>query len=138
MKFLNMNVTHWVKSRTMKVLCSIILIAVLGSCTKFLEERPSKTTSLVVTTADQLDALLGSYSSYYSEGNRTNIYSTDDFGFTKEIVDARASTFSMDAVKYALWDIEYMPDVGRETFWSGEYGKIFRANMVLEYLDRVP
>jgi len=92
---------------------------------------------LVVTTVDQLDALLASYGSYYQESNRTNIYSTDDYALTTAIYDARPAAYSVDGVKYALWDIEYMPDVGRETFWSGEYGKIFRANMVLEYLDRV-
>jgi hypothetical protein len=57
---------------------------------EFLEERPSKTTSLVVTTADQLDALLSRYAGFYAEGNRTPIYSTDDYGLDHGTVQCPA------------------------------------------------
>ena len=108
------------------------------SCVKFLDAAPSKTTSLVVTTTAQLDALLNSYTSFYSEGNRTAIYSTDDYGLTKQLYDARPGTFSsMATIEFMLWDIPYLPDDTREGFWSGEYRKIFSANMVLDYVDDV-
>ncbi len=109
----------------------------LGSCKKFLNEKPNKTSSLEVTKASQLDALLNAYSSFYTEGNRTAIYGTDDFGFTTSLYNARPGTFSMAAVLFGLWDIDYLPDDTREVFWSGEYRKIFTANMVLEYLPKV-
>lgn len=120
-----------------KVLCGITIMATLVSCSQFLDERPSKTTSLVVTTTDQLDALLGAYASFYLEPNRTNIFSSDDYGLPKNLYDARPGTFALQGIQFMLWDTEYLPDVIQETFWSGEYGKIFRANMVLSYLDRV-
>lgn len=123
-----------------KILKTSILLLVATTfvgCEKFLDERPSKTSSLVVTTTDQLQALFNNYGSFYQEGNRTLIYSTDDFGLNTQIYHARPSTFSMAAVEFALWDTEYLPDDGREVFWSNEYGKIFRANMVLESLGKV-
>lgn len=112
-------------------------VFLLSSCKKFLDEKPSKTSSLVVNNVDQLDALFSNYGQFYSEGNRTAIYSTDYYGLTKEIYDARPGTFSMAAIEFALWDIDNLPDDGREGFWSGEFKKIFYANMALEYAEKV-
>jgi tetratricopeptide (TPR) repeat protein len=109
----------------------------LQSCKKFLDEKPSKSTSLVVSNTEQLSALLNNYSQFYQQGNRTAIYSSDNFGLTTEIYKARPGTFTMAAIEFALWDIENLPNDGREGFWSGEYKKIFYANMVLANLDRV-
>lgn len=113
------------------------LALVLNSCTKFLEEKPNKTSAVEVTKASQLDALLNSYTSFYTEGNRTAIYGTDDYELTTQLYNARPGTFSMAAILFGLWDINYLPDDSREGFWSGEYRKIFTANMVLEYLPKV-
>lgn len=115
----------------------VIVSGLLHSCNKFLEERPSKSTSLVVSNTDQLNALLNNYATFYSEGNRTAIYSTDNYEFTTTIYNAKPGTFSMAGVEFALWDTKYLADDGREGFWSGEYRKIFNANMVLQNLDRV-
>lgn len=112
-------------------------VLLLSACKKFLDEKPSKTSSLVVNDVEQLDALLSNYGQFYSEGNRTAIYSTDYYGLTKQIYDARPGTFSMAAIEFALWDIDNLPDDGREGFWSGEFKKIFYANMVLEYADKI-
>ncbi len=118
-------------------LIMVTLMINFSSCDKFLEERPSKSSSLVVTTVDQLDALLSTYSTFYQEGNRTAIYSTDDYGLYTNLYNARPGVFSMAAIEFGLWDTQYLPDDGRETFWSNEYKKIFNANLVLSYLDKV-
>jgi starch-binding outer membrane protein, SusD/RagB family len=122
------------------LLCTVFTFG-LSSCKNsindFLEEAPSRTTSLVVTTTTQLDALLNNYSTFYSEGNRTAIYSSDDFSLTKALYDARPGTFSMATIEFMLWDIPFLPDDTREGFWSGEFRKIFYANMVLDYVDKV-
>lgn len=117
------------------LLAAVTLVAT--SCNKFLEEKPSKTSSLEVTKATQLDALLNTFNSFYAEGNRTAIYGTDHFELSTTLYNARPGTFSMAGVEFALWDISYLPDDIREGFWSGEYRKIFTANMVLEYLTKV-
>lgn len=123
------------------LLVCFAVIANLTACNKvddFLEEAPSKTTSLVVTTTDQLNALLNNYATIFSaEGNRTAIYGTDDFGLTSTLYSAGTSAWTLAAVEFSLWDINYLPDDTREGFWSGEFRKIFYANMVLEYVDKV-
>lgn len=111
------------------------------SCKKvdnFLGEPPSKTTSLVVTTTDQLNALLNNYATIFSaEGNRTAIHSTDDYGLTSTLYNAGSSPYTLATVEFMLWDVNYLPDDTREGFWSGEYRKIFYANMVLENVEKV-
>ncbi|SEM26411.1 SusD family protein [bacterium A37T11] len=116
---------------------ALLLSSGFLSCNKFLDEAPSKTTSLVVKTTDQLNALLNNYNSFYQEGNNTAVYSTDDNGLNTMIYDAKPGTFTMAAVEFSLWDTDYLAGDGQESFWSGEYKKIFNANMVLEYLDQV-
>ena len=124
--------------RHIAVVLSILFLSSCAKVNNFLDEAPSKTTSLVVTTTAQLDALLNTYNSFYSEGNRTAIYSSDDYVLTKALYDARPGTFSsMATIEFMLWDIPFLPDDTREVFWSGEYRKIFTANMVLDYLDDV-
>lgn len=127
------------------LVCVFIALSFIG-CSKvddFLSEAPSKTTSLVVTTTDQLNALLNNYSgtsqgaAFYLEPNRTAIYSTDDFGLTSTLYSAGTSAWTLAGVEFNLWDINYLPDDTREAFWSGEYKKIFYANMVLDYVDKV-
>ncbi len=118
-------------------LCSSIFLGGFSSCEKYLSEAPSKTTSLVVTTTDQLSAMLNNYSIFYAEGNRTAVYSHDDYELTKTLYDARPGTFSMATIEFMLWDIPFLPDDTREGFWSGEYRKIFYANMALDYVDKV-
>lgn len=107
------------------------------SCNDFLEEMPSKTSSLVPTTLEHLETLLNNYVSFYKESNRTAIYSTDDYGLYREIHDAKSNVYGIAGVEFATWDTEYLPDDTREGFWVGEYKKIFIANMVLEYLEQV-
>jgi hypothetical protein len=118
-------------------LLMVLFAVTFPSCDKFLSERPSKNSSLVVTTTAQLDALLNTYSTFYQEGNRTAVYSSDDFGFFPELYNARPGTYSMATVEFALWDIPNLPNDGRETFWSNEYKKIFNANLVLSYVGKV-
>ncbi|WP_346319946.1 RagB/SusD family nutrient uptake outer membrane protein [Chitinophaga sp. YIM B06452] len=109
----------------------------LQGCDKFLDERPSKTSSLVVTTTSQLNALLNDYEQFYAENNNTATLSTDDYGLTTSIYNARPGIFSPITVQYNTWDTAYLMDDPGQSFWSSEYRKIFTANMVLQYADRV-
>jgi len=115
----------------------IICTLLLSACDDFLAKKPSKNNSLVPSTTDQLDYLLNNYSSFYTEGNRTAIYSSDDYGLQKELYDAKAAAYGVVAAQFGTWDTQYLPFDGREGFWSGEYRKIFTANMVLSYLPKV-
>ncbi len=106
----------------------------LSSCDKYLDEPPSKSTSVIVSSTSQLDVLLNGYTNFYTEGNRTAIYGTDDYGINTTLYNARPGTFTIAAFIFGLWDVPYLPDDTRESFWSGEWRKIFTANLVLSQL----
>lgn len=127
-----------INKSTLKLLLLFASVVLLPSCKKFLEEPPSKTTSLVVKTTAQIDALLDRHSSFYPEVNRTGIYSTDDYGLSLDMYNARRASFSqMASIQFMLWDTQYLPNDGREGFWSGEFRKIFTANLALNEVDGV-
>jgi hypothetical protein len=99
---------------------------------------PSKTTQLVITTVDQLDAILENYSAYYQVTNSEDVFGHDDYGLTVELYNARPATFGSLYVTYwSTWDTQYLPLESRYFAWTTEYGKIFRANLVLGNIDKV-
>lgn len=115
-------------------LMSIALL--ISSCNKFLEAQPSKSSSLVVKTTAQLNSLLDNYGSFYSEGNNNQIFS-DDFGLTLDVYNGGRGTFNvMSTYFFTFWDAQFIPDL-TDGFWTGEYRKIFTANLALSYLDKV-
>lgn len=109
------------------------------SCNNFLDEPMSKTTAIEVKTADQLDALLGNFNDFYEVGNPTAVFSTDDYEVSKKMYDANKTRryANLTQIQYATWDVNGVATNLREGFWSGEYQKIFTANMVLNYIDKV-
>lgn len=107
------------------------------SCNEFLAEQPSKTTSLVPATTAHLEDLLNNYNTFCEEGNKTAVYSSDDYGFYTDLYDANNSVYNIAAVEFATWDTEFLPYQADDAFWSGEYEKIFIANMVLDYIPQV-
>lgn len=122
--------------------CSAML---LGSCNDFLDERPSKSTNLPVTTVEQLDAILARYTDFCAESNVAAVSAHDDYGFPVELYDAQPMIFypSSPVLQAAFWEYDILKEQSEDDFWSGnstkqgEYSKIFRANMVLESLDDV-
>ena len=121
-----------------KILPLMAITFLFLSCKKFLEEAPSKTSSLVVKTTAQISALLDNQNTFYLEESRTQIYSTDDCGITVDLFNGGRGVFSVIAAfQFLTWDTQYIPDDTRETFWSGEYKKIFNANLALNNIDNV-
>ncbi|MGE7774199.1 RagB/SusD family nutrient uptake outer membrane protein [Chitinophaga sp. NPDC101104] len=116
------------------LLCGTLALA---SCDKFLDERPSKTSALEVTTAAQLEALLNNINVFATETNRSAIYSTDDYGITPAMYKSTPTPFVLSGIQFATWDAQYLADDVSETFWSNEYRKIFTANMVLSQVGTV-
>lgn len=109
----------------------------LNSCDDFLGEKPSKSTSLVPTTVEQLDYIFNSYASYYQEPALAVMMSPDTYGLLTEMTDAVSSIPGISNVQFAAWDTENLPTYSRESYFSGEYSKIFSANMVLYNLPKV-
>ncbi|MBC7935870.1 MAG: RagB/SusD family nutrient uptake outer membrane protein, partial [Rhizobacter sp.] len=123
----------------------VITCLSLLSCKKFLDERPSKGSSVVIKTTGDLNALLNGYSgtaNFYQEKDNIVIYGSDDYGISKAIYDARPSFFTSAIIQFSLWDIPNMPITDQSNFsgpnfWTAEYTKIFHANLVLDNVDVV-
>jgi len=115
----------------------LLALPALTSCKKYLEEKPTKGTGVIITSTSDLNALLNNYSRFYSENNRTALYSSDDFGLTKGLYDPAPSRFPLEAVRFMTWDVISIPGDFAETFWSNEYSKIYTANLVLNNVDNV-
>jgi starch-binding outer membrane protein, SusD/RagB family len=120
---------------------ALILVAfptLLLSCKKFLEEPPSKTSSLVVKNIAQVDALLSNETIFYEEDSPTQSYSTDDCGFTADLYNGGRNTFNdVSVVQFSTWDTQYIPEATSDNLWNGEYAKIFAANLALSSLTKV-
>ena len=119
-----------------KIYIFMFVALLSASCEDFLDENPSKTSSLVPTRVDHLENLLNNYSSFYSENNNEASFGTDDYGLMTSLYDARSSVYSVNIVQFATWDKDYLADYDRP-YWPTEYKKIFTANMILKYLGEV-
>ena len=112
----------------------VAAVSLLSSCNEFLEKDPSKSTQRTIETADQLDALLGTFSRFYSEYNHTAL-ACDDFGLTTDIHDHQSGGMSPSNLEYILWNDECTS--ASRLLWGNEYSKIYYANLVLAYIDEV-
>ncbi len=120
--------------KTISFLSCVIAAAGFIACDDFLDVDPSKSTQKTIETAEQLDALLGSFSRFYSEYNHTAL-SCDDFGLTTEIHDRQNGGMSPANLEYILWSDECTGT--SRLLWDSEYSKIYYANLVLAYIGEV-
>jgi hypothetical protein len=119
-----------------------MLLLSVSSCDKYLDVKPSKGTSIVISTIADLNALLNRYSNFYLESDNIIINGTDDNGFSKTIYDARPGAFTIAQIEFTLWDKtdlanKDVSDFSGANFWSNEYAKIYLANVVLANVDKV-
>jgi hypothetical protein len=119
------------------ILLASLFASLFAGCNDFLDKAPSKTSSLVVSTVEQLDALLANYATFYLLADRSSIFSTDDVGIPPELYATHPGTFPVGDVQYYLWDVDNLIHDTRASFWAKEYQKIFYANMVLQNLGNV-
>ena len=106
----------------------------LTSCDDFLDRAPSKNSLKPITTAEQLDALLATFTNFYYEPNHTAL-ACDDFGLTTEIHDRQNGGMSINNLEHILWaDACTTPS---RLLWCEEYEKMYYANLVLAYIDEV-
>ncbi|MCH4895611.1 RagB/SusD family nutrient uptake outer membrane protein [Marinilabiliaceae bacterium JC040] len=126
------------KSIFKKIYIGIFFMSLLlTSCDEYLDDMPSKTSSVQISTIEHLDGLLASYRSFYKEPNNAAIYGSDDYGIPMDLYNARPSTFYQKGLMWYLWDVNNLVLENSDYFFSGAYSKIFTANTILEYVDKV-
>lgn len=122
-------------------LSTILLVSVaFTACDDFLDEKPSKSTSLTIETGEHLYALLNSYNVYYLEKSPWLINASDDQRCSTDWYDIAGSSncpgYLPSSLSYALWDTGLIASQADEN-WKNEYLKIFYANTILEKADEV-
>ena len=122
------------KTRNIIYALAVAAVPAVMSCNKFLDADPSKSTQKTLETAEQLDAILGTYSRFYSEYNHTAL-ACDDFGISPEMEDGGASFSPVSELAFILCS-DRCTQTGR-LLWDGEYSKIYYANLVLANIDDV-
>ena len=132
------------KKYSLYTICTSILIFALLSigCKKYLDVKPSKGTSVVITSTSDLDALLNNFPAFDLENNNAIIFGTDDNGFSTALYNAKPSVFTITTIEFSLWDQtdlanKDISNFAGNNFWSNEYAKIFIANVVIANVDKV-
>lgn len=119
-----------------KYILTAISAVALTSCNDYLDTIPNKGNDEVINNTAQVEALLGNSSIFNTQALLT-VSSSDDYGLTPDMASAigwvdgsllNGMTWNVtDLVAYQYGDVA----------WSGEYTKIFTANLVLNSLDEV-
>lgn len=120
----------------LKIIYIILATAILFGCDDYLSQNPSKNSNIPVSTANDLDALLGNYNHFFYEYNYSGILASDDFDLSCDIADGYAWAYMTPDVKFGVWDTD-ATNMYLTYFWQSEYQKIFYANMTLNYLNQV-
>ena len=127
------------KIRIITIILSAFVL-MTGCVDKFLDEKPSKSTTVVIETGEHLNALLNSYTTFYLENSPWLINGCDDEECSTAWYDITGSNkcdgYSTTALSYATWNADLVKGFTDET-WKNEYQKIFYANAVLENADKV-
>ena len=129
-----------------KHICQLILLTLaihFAACNRiddFLDAAPSKTTAVVPTHVDHLEMLFNRYQNFVNINAREIFLGTDDYYLSTALFDASPGNYTTITAGIATWNIDFVERDGANNFWaggSGEWGKIFIANMVLHYLPLV-
>lgn len=102
----------------------------LASCGDFLDKEPSKSQYSPITKSSQLLAVYNNTSHLISD-NIYAIYSTDNTEITRNQYATDASTFSLDVMGPYLSDHALIINKSTDDLWTGEYAKIYDANLII-------
>lgn len=123
----------------MKSILKLIMIGsffILSGCKKYLEEEPKKQTT--IQTVDQLEDLINNATAFTYDGNNaTAAYSTDDTEIPLDAYMKNPSKFSVENLYSYVFNVDQLVGLAADPVWNGEYKKIFTANLILFYLDKV-
>ncbi len=113
----------------------LILFSSLG-CKKYLSEEPKKQTT--IQTVEQLEALINNATAFTYDGNNaTAAYSTDDTEIPLDAYKNYPVRWSVENLYSYVFNVDQLVGLAADPLWNGEYKKIFTANLILSYLDKV-
>lgn len=107
----------------------------LIGCKDYLSEEPQKQQD--IKTVDQLEALVDNATAFAYEASITAAYSTDDTEISRELYKNNPTAFTVDNLQYYTFQTTGVENVATDALWSGEFKKIFTANVILKNIDKV-
>lgn len=108
---------------------------VLFSCDDFLSERPSKSSSVVPSTVEDMETILvGMWRS--DNTSPTLVYAGGDVDLNAELEKRRPGAYKIEDVQAATWERENS-GTNKDYMWMYRYQNIFRSNMVFYYIDKI-
>lgn len=110
---------------------------ILTSCEDFLSEVPTKGSNQPITELSQLEALLENTSTFVYETSNIASMVTDDYEISKELFLAKPAQFKPANMQFYIYNEEEVAKESADGLWSGEYKKIYNANLILNNLKNV-
>ncbi|MDR6782187.1 hypothetical protein ABIE26_001324 [Pedobacter africanus] len=112
----------------------IILMLSGTGCKRFLEQEPTRQTS--IKNVDQLQALVDNSPALCDEPNNTAVFSTDDTEIPADFYKNNVNrAHALASIFYYVFDVDMIVGEPADNFWSREYRNIFTANTVLDNVE---
>lgn len=112
------------------------LCATISSCNKFLGQSPSTSSNIEIKTVEHLEALM---METMRTNNPTLLLSSDLAEIVTPLYDEAGGGdwINWKMTAHYLWLVEPVENLTQQEHWSNMYGHIFRANCVLENVEKV-
>jgi len=112
------------------------------SCDKYLDEAPSKSKGIEITTIEQLDALLNkaAFTDLKTQMAPGILYRGDSFGMTAEqyLKGFKSTGVKIDLIQQSVGEVQYLENTNHlVSFWAASYQGVFMANLVLGNIEKV-
>lgn len=122
-----------------KKLIYLVLFIACTACDEFLDEYPSKQSNQPITTTEDLDLLLNNVAvDYISEYNYASVCATDNAAVDEFHYQFQPVVFTYgNSLGWFLWDEYILKNSNENKDWVTEFGKIGKANLILDFLDEV-
>ena len=105
---------------------------VITSCSDYLDKEPSVSQNTPVMEADQLLAIYDA-TTHLNSYNDIALFGTDNFEITRDQYDVDGSDFDLDPqLNIYLHERNGLINRSTDRLWSGEYSKIYNANLIIE------
>ena len=127
----------------LNIIILLLLTTSFYSCNDYLDEIPEKSSGIVISKVEELDALLSKHN--FSGGaildnNFASILCSDCFEITPEYYDAGLSAASdfIENYQISCWEMPYTSNTNVLTsMWATNFESIYLANLILSSVDEV-
>lgn len=122
---------------------SLLFALFLGSCDRYLDEMPSKSDGIRISTVEELEALLAKNNfngTSIVDNNMASILCSDCFDLSTEYYDKglKAITTTPENFQLASWSMAHTQNTNEKiSMWKTNYEAIYLANLVLTHVEAV-